>query len=249
MYIILICIALIFIICIVLYLYIKNYGYQAGEYINKLFIKNCTDPSVFDPKDFKWTQNFRDNWKNILNEYQKYVNKFYLPPHSNINKIVSSCDTDNKWKTIYLRAFGRDTELIKYFPKTQKLIDSCDCTLAFFSVLEPGAKLQPHKGIYKGVIRYHLGLIIPDKWNDCFINVDNHKLHWKTGEDIMFDDLFTHYVENNTDQRRVILFLDIKRNFRNPILNFINTVMLYFIKSNDALDETILNANNNVFIK
>ncbi len=87
---------------------------------------------------------------------------------------------------------------------------------------------------------------MPDQWQNCFIVVDGKKLHWRTGQDIMFDDMFLHHVENNTDQPRVILFLDIKRDFKNVLLNLANTLFLKFVKSNDALNDTIDNANNNV---
>ena len=34
---------------------------------------------------------------------------------------------------------------------------------AFFSILAPGKHLPPHRGPYKGVMRYHLGLLIPSR--------------------------------------------------------------------------------------
>jgi aspartyl/asparaginyl beta-hydroxylase (cupin superfamily) len=33
---------------------------------------------------------------------------------------------------------------------------------AFFSILAPGKHLPAHRGPYKGVMRYHLGLLIPE---------------------------------------------------------------------------------------
>src|SRR5205085_4621122 len=141
----------------------------------------------------------------------------------------ASCNIKGDLKTDFLRAYGVDTNLTKLFPKTMELINMAPCTLAFFSVLEPWTKLAPHVGVYKGVIRYHLSLIVPDQWNKCFINVNGKFLHWRQGQDMLFDDLFLHYVENNTDQRRVVLFLDIKRDFRNPLINLINSIFLRFI--------------------
>jgi len=34
---------------------------------------------------------------------------------------------------------------------------------AFFSILAPGKHLPAHRGPYKGVMRYHLGLLIPSR--------------------------------------------------------------------------------------
>lgn len=241
---IIIVIAILIIVGLILaYVYINQNIYRFAEKINSIFTKYCHDPVVFNPKDFPWTENFRTNWQNIRNEYLDYVKTNVVPTHSEINSIVASCDKKNGWKTLYLRAFGIDTKIASQFPKTMELINTAPCTLAFFSVLEPGAKLVPHVGIYKGVIRYHLGLIIPTNWSKCFINVDGHVLNWLEGSDIMFDDMFIHYVQNNTNEPRVILFLDIKRDFHNYFLNKANDLFLKFIKSNDVLNDTVDNVN------
>ena len=79
-----------------------------------------------------------------------------------------------------------------------------------FSVLSPHSKIKIHRGFYKGVLRFHLGLSTPNS-DDCFIVVDNKKYSWRDGEGVILDDTYLHYVENNTDQDRIILFCDIVR--------------------------------------
>ena len=234
---------IIIIILLILYYFIQFNIYRSSQWMNNFFEYFTNDPAVLNTKDFPWTSVFRENWKKIRDEYLQYIDHNKVPLHREINELVASCDTADGWKTLYLRAFCIDTEISKSFPETMNLINQSPCTLAFFSVLQPGAKLAPHIGLYKGVIRYHLGLIIPDQWDNCFINVDGTVLNWKEGNDLMFDDMFLHHVENNTDQPRVILFLDIKRDFHNVFINLINTVFLRFIKSNDALLDTVKNVN------
>lgn len=236
-------ITIIIIVIAIYYICARNI-YHSADSINSFLNYFCSDPSVFNPKDFKWTEKFRSNWMNIKNEYSNYTYVYTVPLHSKINNIVARADQNNGWKTLYLRAFGVNTDVSKYFPLTMNLINLCPCTLAFFSVISPGAKLRPHIGVYKGVIRYHLALIVPTDKENCFINIDNKKLHWTEGSDIMFDDMFEHYVENNTTQPRVVLFLDIKRDFHNTFINMINSLFLRFVKSNDALTDTVTNINN-----
>ncbi len=237
-------IILIIIILILGYFYVNHNIYRSVGKINKIFSKYSNEPAVFDPKKYQWSVFFRQYWRDILEEYQNYSSQFKIPLHSEINNFVSRCDTQNNWQTLYLRAYNKNTSIVDYFPKTMSLINQCPCTLAFFSVIGPHTKLEPHIGIYKGVLRYHLGLIVPKKWNQCFINVNGQILHWRDGEDIMFDDMFLHHVENNTDEPRVILFLDIKRDFNNPFLNLMNNFFLQFVKSNDVLKDTIKNVDN-----
>jgi aspartyl/asparaginyl beta-hydroxylase (cupin superfamily) len=235
---------IIFAMILLTFLLISLYFKDKMDLLNRLFEYYCNDPAVFDSKDIPWTKNFRDNWKLILQEYLEYSNKYSIPNYTKINEITSSCDVNNRWKTLFLRIFNADTNITHLFPQTMQLIKICPCTLAFFSVFEPGTKLTRHRGVYKGVIRYHLPLIVPDEWDKCFINVNGRVLNWQIGSDLVFDDRFLHHAENNTNQVRVVLFLDIKRDFKNPILNFINTIFLRIVKSNDMLIDTLNKANN-----
>jgi len=224
------------------YFYIHGNIASGGAKINEFLNRHCKQPAVFDPKDFKWTQSFRDNWKTIMKEFDRYHEKFEVPAYKDINE-GSSAGTEG-WKALFLRVFNNDTELIEHFPETMKLINSCPCTTAYFSMVEPGTHIKPHKGVYAGVLRYHLSLIAPRQWENCFIIVDGKKLHWgEPGRDVMFDDMYLHEVQNNTVDRRMVLFLDIKRDFGNPLINLINTIMLKFIKSNDVLVDTVRKAN------
>ena len=45
-----------------------------------------------------------------------------------------------------------------------------------FSILEPGKHLPPHRGPYNGVLRLHLGLIVPEPREQLGIRVDNETL-------------------------------------------------------------------------
>jgi aspartyl/asparaginyl beta-hydroxylase (cupin superfamily) len=214
------------------------------KHINKLLTLYSPNKWIFDTNDYSWSHILKNNWKTILNEYNEY--KLSIPQHKKINSQVSQIDINDKWKVLYLRAFNCNTEKSKYFPKTMNFINNIpDCTLAFFSVLEPNAYLEPHVGIYKGVLRYHLALKVPEDNENCYIVVNNNKMHWNEGHDIMFDDMYEHYVVNNTNETRIILFLDIKRKFDNVFINFLNTCFLHFVKSNDILKTTIDNVNNN----
>jgi aspartyl/asparaginyl beta-hydroxylase (cupin superfamily) len=236
-------IVIMFIVSIIMYYHVQYDVYDSINLINNLLTHYCEDQSVFNPKDFAWTKNFRSNWKNIRDEYLQYTKNNTVPLFKNINTVVARPDIHSKWKTLFLRAYGKNTNVCKHFPLTLKLINSCPCTLAYFSILEPGAQLEPHVGVYKGVIRYHLGLIIPEDWENCFLEVDNKKLYWHEGSDLMFDDMYEHYAQNNTDQPRIILFLDIQRDFKNVFINNLNKLFLKYIKSNDVLTETIDNIN------
>lgn len=229
------------IIFIVLCKYIKDNLKSGGAQVNAFLDKHCSDPAILDSKDHPWSVELRKHWKDIRGEYEDYAREFVVPAYRDVTK--ESAGNIGGWKAIFLRVFNNDTKMMAHFPKTKKLLSKCPCTSAYFSMLEPGTHIPKHKGVYKGVIRYHLGLVVPDDWENCFIDVDGHKLYWHEGKDIMFDDLFDHFVENNTSQQRVVLFLDIRRDFRSLFLNLLNRLMLRYIKCNDALLTAVEKAN------
>ena len=52
-----------------------------------------------------------------------------------------------------------------------------------------------------------------------------------------------HSVENNTNEERIILFLDIKRDFKNIYYNAINNLFLEIIQNSKFINEIINNVN------
>ncbi len=86
---------------------------------------------------------------------------------------------------------------------------------AFFSILEGGKSIPPHEGPYRGYLRYHLGLIVPDK-NPPSIRLNDQIYTWKEGESVVFDDSWEHEVYNQCDEDRVILIVDFRRPMPQP---------------------------------
>ncbi len=89
-------------------------------------------------------------------------------------------------------------------------------TTAMFSILSPRKHILDHRGPYKGVLRYHLGLIVPAAAEQCRIRVGDDVRHWREGESLVFDDTFNHEVWNDTDETRVVLFVDVLRPLPSP---------------------------------
>ena len=119
---------------------------------------------------------------------------------------------DAGWKRLYIKWYGPVDPLARALcPRTCALVESLpEVHLAMFSILGPRSRIKPHSGPTRMCLRYHLGVQTPN--NDaCFINVGGKQYSWRDGQDVMFDDTATHWVENNTDQARVVLFMDVER--------------------------------------
>ena len=130
----------------------------------------------------------------------------------------------------YLKAVNIKFEKnLAMMPKTKALLErNPDIISAYLSILGPRKHLPPHRGPWAGLLRAHLGLIIPDI-KKCFIRVANKKYYWKNGEVVFFDDTYEHEAFNNTDKIRVVLFMDILRPMKFPF-NLINKFLIFVVR-------------------
>jgi ornithine lipid ester-linked acyl 2-hydroxylase len=120
---------------------------------------------------------------------------------------------DKKWQTYFLLIYANWVEKNRAAcPQTVKAIEQIPgLRTAMFSILEPHKHIPPHNGPYNGVLRLHMGLIVPKQSERCRIRVDKEVRHWEVGHTMVFDDTFEHEVWNDTEERRVVLFLDLER--------------------------------------
>ena len=88
---------------------------------------------------------------------------------------------------------------------------------AMFSILAPHKHIPDHCGPYKGIVRYHLALKVPEPREQCRIRVGDEIATWEEGRSLIFDDTYEHEVWNDTDDERVVLFLDVVRPLRFPM--------------------------------
>lgn len=128
------------------------------------------------------------------------------------------------WRIVQLKRMGRLLDESTHFPETAALIADPQIHNAMFSILDPGVEIPSHIGYYKGYLRYHLGVIVPTEPESPYIVCGGEKYLWKEGEGIVFDDMYYHHVNNPSNGRRVVLYLDvIRRNLPEP-LNVLNQI-------------------------
>ena len=220
-------------------------GYFLLYIVNMILYPFSDGPEYLPTNNINWCKKLKSNYKVIRQEYIDYTKTQNLKRFSEIDPNQKFTDTgDIPWKILMLRVYNKNTDKIRDFPETYNLIKNIPgCTLAMFSVLPPGKKLAEHKGPSKSVLRYHLPLIVPKDNKDCFITVNGKKHIWNEGKDVMFDDTFLHSAENNTDQTRVVLFLDIKRKYNNIFLDWINDTLLHYAQFNPTVLDIVKNTN------
>lgn len=177
------------------------------------------DNPIYDTADFPWAAELQRHWRLIRAELdQVLVYREQMPSFHEILKEAGTITTDDTWKTFFLQGAGMDcAENAKRCPQTMRLLAQIPgSSTAFFSILSPGKHIPAHRGAYNGVLRFHLGLLVPEPRERCRIRIGDEFRNWNEGEALIFDDSFNHEVWNDTNGWRVVLFVDFARPLRQP---------------------------------
>jgi len=177
------------------------------------------DATFFDNDRFPWIADVEANWQVIREEAERLLeDRDDLANFQDISKDQIEITDDDRWKTFFLYGYGFEAKLgTEMCPRTAALMREIPgMTTAMFSILSPNKHILDHRGPYKGVLRYHLGLIVPKDAEACRIRVGEDFRHWEEGRSMIFDDTFNHEVWNDTDETRVVLFVDVLRPLPTP---------------------------------
>lgn len=178
-------------------------------------LSKVSNKPVIDNVEFQWSNVLEENWEAIRDEATALLmHDNYLPNIEDIQPQEGALNKDNKWKTFFLYGFGIKSEKnCEKCPVTTKVLEQIPGMLtAFFSILYPGKHIPAHKGIFKGIIRTHLGLMVPA--GQCRMRVGNEIINWQNGKAVFFDDTYNHEVWNNTDAIRIVLLIDSVRPYK-----------------------------------
>ncbi len=209
-----------------------NMGFKLLQQFERLIARYSPhgNATFIDAAKFPWTKKLEDNWMDIrteLDEVLKYRDN--IPNFQDISEDQKILTTDNKWKTFFLYGYGfQSDQNVTMCPKTSKLLHQIPgMKTAMFSILDGGKHIPPHRGPFKGVLRYHMGLIVPEP-DKCKIRVGTDYAHWHEGKSMIFDDTHNHEVWNDSDKQRVVLFVDFIRPLPFP-LSALNNFLIYLI--------------------
>jgi aspartyl/asparaginyl beta-hydroxylase (cupin superfamily) len=197
------------------------------ERLNLKFSK-VGNPPIYDKAVFPWSGEIEREWRLIRGELDRVLTrKDDLPGFHELATDVATISQDHGWKSFMLCGYGfRSDRNIERCPKTWSICQKIPGLITvMFSIFEPGKHLPPHRGPYNGVLRLHLGLIVPEPREQLGIRVEKDIYRWKEGEAVVFDDAYEHEAWNYTPQTRVVLFVDFRKPLRFPA-NFLNWLLL-----------------------
>jgi len=195
---------------------VKRYGKRTIRRINRFLAaqSRVPDQTVFDRELFPWAREFETHWQTIRGELERIMRyRDELPRLYEVSPENTRISADDRWKSFVLYGFGyRSEHNCALCPETARLLATVPgLETAFFSILSPGAHIPAHRGLAKGLLRCHLGLMVPKRNEDCRLYLDGAPHAWQEGRVLLFDDTHTHEVRNSTDEDRVVLLFDFER--------------------------------------
>jgi len=195
------------------------YSY-AADLLRTIYYWRIAGPPVFvSTETFNSSKRFSDAWSKIRDEALHIAENLSAVPR--FHEIMSqqndiSANDKRDWRMFIIKAYGvMIPNNAARCPVLAELISSTpDVLTATLSFLAPRKHIPVHRGPFRGVIRYYLGLSVPlapDGQPGTVLTIDGTEYRIGNKQWILWDDTYEHEVRNNTDEVRIALLLDIRR--------------------------------------
>jgi beta-hydroxylase len=199
----------------------NHVGARALHSTERLILRSSLVPTTpfLDPALFDWVPRVEAGFESIREELDALLaRRDDLPNFQDISVDQASITDDDRWKTFFFFGYGfRSESNCARCPRTASVLESIPgATTAFFSILSPHKEIGLHRGPWRGVLRYHLAVKVPEPASASGIEVGGQTAHWEEGRSVVFDDGFEHRAWNGSDGTRVVLFVDFVRPLRAP---------------------------------
>lgn len=215
MYIVVIVLGILVVICFaLLYIGFRRYPYEAVKLWNPI-VATFSSQNEYTVDDFPFLQEFIDSIPQLRSEYLAASTMAYdvgeLSPEER-----SIAGEDGKWKMLpvkILDTFAPESETV---PTVKSLVKkhAGELSTVYYSILEAGKELPIHRGPFKGVVRCHIPIVVPEGDLGLIVYSDDltdNEVIYRWQEPFVFDDTHRHSAWNRTKDKRVVLLMDIIR--------------------------------------
>ncbi len=198
---------------------VKQFGKRVTRSMSEFLGRQSLVPDmpVLDPAQFDFTGKLEANWQTVRDEAASILqHRDSIPSFDEVSPDQKRISKGGSWRTFFLFGFGERLEKnCAKAPATAALLEQIPgLQTAWFSILAPGYHIPAHRGVTKGILTCHLGLIIPKEREQCRLRVEDETLSWQQGKTLMFCDGYDHEVWNDTDEERTVLLIQFDRPMR-----------------------------------
>lgn len=191
---------------------------HAGDALRWIYDRRIDAPPILNAdRDFPNGVRFADAWR-VLRDEALAIRMDRIPRFHDImgEQEAISANDGRDWRMFVMKAYGATVqENLARCPTVARLLEECPEVLsATFSYLAPGKHIPVHRGPFRGIMRFHVGLSMPrndagDLGAVLWIAGEPHML--EDGGTLLWDDTYPHEVLNTTNRVRVALLLDVWR--------------------------------------
>lgn len=197
----------------------RLYAASSGM-VRSLYGRYVDTPPVLDKQRyFPGYTRFEENFPEIQRECRKLMDEIHAIPqfHELMREQADLSEYGGKyWRMFVLRAYGVDNvPNLERCPAIAALLkDRSEILSATLSFLEGRKRIPAHRGPFRGILRFHLGVVVPrlaDGSSSSPLMIDGKVYPLEEGQTILWDDTYMHAAWNESDGIRAALLLDIAR--------------------------------------
>jgi aspartate beta-hydroxylase len=193
---------------------------RAAALVHAAYRRRISGPAVLDAAEhFPAAADFAAAWHQLRQEALGLAQSLSAVPrfHELMPQQAPISDNDGRdWRMFVVKAYGvlvRKNAL--RCPAIASLVASrADVLSASYSFMAPHKHVPEHRGPFRGVVRYYLGLSVPADGTGrpgTVLTIDGIEYRIGDGGWLLWDDTFTHEVRNETPKLRIALLLDVRR--------------------------------------
>ena len=193
---------------------------RVGGIVREIYDKRLVGPPVLDQKAyFPSAAGFAGSWQSIRDEALAVARRLEAVPR--FHEIMPeqaplSAQDERDWRVFILKAYAVEIEEnMARCPILASLLRAAPEVLsASLSFLAPRKHVPRHRGPFRGVLRYHLGLSMPtgqDGRPAAVLTLAGCEHRIADGQSLLWDDTYPHEVLNDSDEVRIALLLDVWR--------------------------------------
>jgi aspartate beta-hydroxylase len=185
-----------------------------------VFDRELRDPPILDAaRRFPDHRSFVAAWPYLREEALALARDLGAVPR--FHELMSaqsdiSVGDQRDWRMFVVKAYGVPLrQNLAHCPRLSELIaKSPDVLSATFSFLAPYKHIPEHRGPFRGILRFYLGLSVPCTAEglpatELVIDGTSHRI--PEGDYLLWDDTFPHEVRHCSPLPRIALLLDIRR--------------------------------------
>jgi aspartate beta-hydroxylase len=193
---------------------------HSANLVRQLYDSRIEGPPVLDAAEyFPDATRFAGAWQAIRDEAAALAQEVQAIPrfHEIMPEQTDISANDGRdWRLFILKAYGiENTRHMAACPTLASIVAAApDVLSASLSFMAPGKHVPAHRGPFRGVIRFYLGLSVPkltDGTPAALLKIAGEEYRIGDGQWLLWDDTYFHEVWNGGNALRCVLLLDVWR--------------------------------------